>query len=96
MIMTKKELIKKVHEEMKVYPAKDISYAVQLIFDSMTGALKRNERIEIRGFGNITVRTRKPIMGRNPKTASLVHVPGRKVPFFKGGKELKEMINGPA
>jgi integration host factor subunit beta len=60
----------------------------------MIGALKRNERIEIRGFGNITVRSRGPVLGRNPKTSDIVHVPGRKLPFFKVGRELKDMING--
>ncbi len=92
--MTKKELIKRVQEKIEVYPAKDISYAVHLVFEAMIRALKRNERIEIRGFGNITVRSRRPILGRNPKTSDIVHVPGRKLPFFKVGRELKDMING--
>jgi integration host factor subunit beta len=92
--MTKKELIKRVQEEMQVYPSKDISYAVDLVFEAMVGALKRNERIEIRGFGNITIRSRGPLLGRNPKTSDIVHVPGRKLPFFKVGRELKDMING--
>jgi integration host factor subunit beta len=92
--MTKKELIKRVQEKIEFYPYKDISYAVHLVFEAMIGALQRNERIEIRGFGNITVRRRGPILGRNPKTSDIVHVPGRKIPFFKMGKELKDMING--
>lgn len=92
--MTKKELIKRVQEKIEVYPSKDISYAVHLVFEAMVRALKRNERIEVRGFGNITVRSRGPILGRNPKTSDLVHVPGRKIPFLKIGKELKDMING--
>jgi integration host factor subunit beta len=91
--MTKKELIKKVQEKIEDYPAKDVSYAIHVIFEAMTGALKRNERIELRGFGNFTIRSRRPILGRNPKTADIVHVPGRKIPFFKVGKELKDMIN---
>lgn len=91
--MTKKELIKRVQEKINDYPAKDVSYAVQVIFDAMIGALKRSERIELRGFGNFTIRSRRPILGRNPKTADLVHVPWRKIPFFKVGKELKDMIN---
>jgi len=91
--MTKKELIKRVQEKIEDYPAKDVSYAVQVVFDAMTGALKRNERIDLRGFGNFTIRRRRAIIGRNPKTADLVHVPRRKIPFFKVGKELKDMIN---
>ncbi len=92
--MTKKELIKKVHEGIEVYPSKDISYIVDLIFEAMIGALKRNERIEIRHFGHFTVRRRKPIKGRNPKTSDIVHIPQRSVPFFKVGKGLDDMING--
>jgi integration host factor subunit beta len=92
--MTKKELVKKVHEKIEVYPSKDISYIVDLVFKAMTGALTRNERIDIRGFGNFIVRRRRPILGRNPKTSDVVHVPERKIPFFKVGKELRNMING--
>jgi integration host factor subunit beta len=60
----------------------------------MIRALKRNERIEIRGFGNITVRRRRSILGRNPKTSDIIRLPERNVPFFKVGKELHDMING--
>lgn len=92
--MTKKELVKKIYERIEVYPFKDISYIVDLVFDAMSSALKRNERIEIRDFGHFTVRKRKPIQGRNPKTADIVHMPERRVPFFKVGKGLDDMING--
>jgi len=91
--MTKRDLVRKVQEEISDYPPRDIAYAVYLIFESLSGALKRNERIEIRGFGNFTVRNRKQILGRNPKTSDLISLPARKVPFFKVGKELNEMIN---
>ncbi|MEN6318729.1 MAG: HU family DNA-binding protein [Syntrophaceae bacterium] len=92
--MTKKELVKKVYERIEVYPSKDISYIVDLILEAMIGALKRSERIEIRDFGHFTVRRRKPIRGRNPKTSDIVHIPERRVPFFKVGKGLDDMING--
>jgi len=91
--MTKRELIKKVQEEIGHYPPKDIAYVVHLIFEAMSGALKRSERIEIRGFGNFTVRNRREIRGRNPKTADVINLPARKVPFFKVGKDLYDMIN---
>lgn len=91
--MTKKELIERVQERIEDYPAKDVAYAIHVIFKAMTDALKRSERIELRGFGSFTIRKRKPIEGRNPKTADKVHVPERKMPFFKVGKELKDMIN---
>ena len=91
--MTKRELIKRVREKIRDYPPKDIAYVVYLIFEAMSGALKRGERIEIRGFGNFTVRNRRQIQGRNPKTSDVINVPARKVPFFKVGKDLNNMIN---
>ena len=91
--MTKRELVKRVQEKIGDYPPKDIAYAVYLIFEALRGALKRNERIEIRGFGNFTVRNRRQILGRNPKTSGIISLPARKVPFFKIGKELNDMIN---
>ena len=91
--MTKRELVKSVQEKVGEYPPKDIAYVVHLIFEAMTAALKRGERIEIRGFGNFTVRNRRQIQGRNPKTSVAINLPARKVPFFKVGKDLNDMIN---
>jgi integration host factor beta subunit len=91
--MTKRELIKRVQEKIGDYPPKDIAYVVHLIFAAMSAALKRGERIEIRGFGNFTVRNRRQIQGRNPKTSVVISLPARKVPFFKVGKDLKDMVN---
>lgn len=91
--MTKKDLIIKLQEKLKVYTHKDVAYAVNIIFDSMVDALKRGERIEIRGFGNLTVRERKSRIGRNPKSGAEVKLGERKSPFFKTGKELKLMVN---
>ncbi len=91
--MTKNDLIKKVQENLKAYSYKDVTYAVNIIFDSMIKAIKHGERIEIRGFGNFTIRERKPRLGRNPKSGAEVKLEKRKVPFFKTGKELREMVN---
>ena len=91
--MTKRELVKRVQEKIKDYPPKDIAYVVHLIFQAMSAALKRDERIEIRGFGNFTVRNRRQIQGRNPKTSVAINLPARKVPFFKVGKDLNDMVN---
>jgi integration host factor beta subunit len=91
--MTKNDLIKKLQEMLKSYSPKDLAYAVNIIFDSMIKAIKREERIEIRGFGNFTIRERKPRLGRNPKSGAEVKLAKRKVPFFKTGKELREMVN---
>lgn len=59
----------------------------------MVDALKRGERIEIRGFGNLTIRERKARLGRNPKSGAEVKLENRKIPFFKTGKELKLKVD---
>jgi integration host factor beta subunit len=91
--MTKNDLIKKLQEELKSYSLQDVTYAVNIIFDSMINAIKRGERIELRGFGSFVVRKRKPRLGRNPKSGAEVKLAERKVPFFKTGKELRLMVN---
>ena len=91
--MTKNELIKKTQEKFKTYSQKDIALAVQTILESMTGALKRNERIEIRGFGIFVMRKRKPRIGRNPKSGAAVSLGDRLVPFFKTGKDLRLKVD---
>jgi integration host factor subunit beta len=91
--MTKKELITKIQKKFKIYPQKNIALAVQTIFDSISGALKNNERIEIRGFGMFTIRERRPRVGRNPKTGEEVVLGDRKVPFFKTGKDLRLKVD---
>ena len=91
--MTKNDLIKQLQEELKTYSLKDVTYVVNIIFDSMIDAIKRGERIELRGFGSFEVRERKPRMGRNPKSGAQVKLEERKVPFFKTGKELRLMVD---
>ncbi len=91
--MTKKDIIIKVQDRLKVYTCKDVAYAVNIIFNSMTDAIRRDERIEIRGFGNFTVRERKPRLSRNPKSGAEVKLANRKTPFFKTGKKLRIMVN---
>ena len=91
--MTKNELISKTKERLKLYTQKDIAYSVEIIFNSMTEALKNNKRIEIRGFGNFTIRERKARIGRNPKSGETVSLADRKVPFFKTGKDLRLKVD---
>jgi integration host factor subunit beta len=91
--MTKNDLIIKLQETLKIYPRKDVAYAVNIIFDSMVESLKRGERVEIRGFGNMTVRERKSRLGRNPKSGTEVKLEKREAPFFKTGKELRLMVD---
>ena len=91
--MNKSDLINKVQEKFKFYSSKDIAYAINIILDSMTDAMKNGERIEVRGFGNFTIRERKARLGRNPKSGLQVKLGERKVPFFKTGKDLKDKVN---
>ena len=67
---------------------------VNMIFDGFTEALKKGDRIELRGFGSFTVREYGAYSGRNPKTGKKVQVGSKRLPFFKVGKELKERVNG--
>lgn len=91
--MTKNQLISKTQAKFKIYPQKDIALAVQTILDSMVGALRKNERIEIRGFGTFMIRERKSRVGRNPKSGAEVALDDRRVPFFKTGKDLRLRVD---
>ncbi len=91
--MTKSGLIEKVAEETPHISKKDTEVVVNTIFDAMTDALSQGERIEIRGFGSFQVKVREAREGRNPKTGEMVSIPAKRTPFFKVGKELKEMVD---
>lgn len=91
--MNKSDLIELLAKKLPSMAGRDVEVIVNTIFDSMTEALGRDERIEIRGFGSFEVRKRKPRLGRNPKTGASVDVGERRVPFFKVGKELRERVN---
>ncbi len=91
--MNKSDLIESLSKRLPNLAARDVEVIVNTVFDSMTDALRRQERIEIRGFGSFEVRVRKPRVGRNPKTGMSVEVGERMVPFFKVGKELRERVN---
>jgi len=65
---------------------------VNTVFDTMAGALVRDDRIEIRGFGSFTVKKYKGYTGRNPKTGQKIAVAGKKLPFFKTGKALGQIV----
>ncbi len=91
--MTKSDLIERVAERVPHISKKDTELVVNTIFDSMTDSLRRNDRIEIRGFGSFQVKIREAREGRNPKTGAEVKIPAKRTPFFKVGKELKERID---
>jgi len=72
---------------------KDSEKFVETFFDAICETLGKKERVEIRGFGSFTVKKYKPYVGRNPKTGMKINVSAKKLPFFKVGKELKEMVD---
>lgn len=91
--MTKSELVEKIVESNSVLTRKESELVVNLVFDAMSAALKKGEKVEIRGFGSFTVRERGPREARNPKSGEVVRIPAKRTPFFKTGKELRERVN---
>lgn len=95
--MTKSDLIEALFSALSRKQAqlayKDIELAVKTMLEHMGQALSEGERIEIRGFGSFSLHYRSPRIGRNPKTGDAVTLPGKYVPHFKPGKELRERVN---
>jgi integration host factor subunit beta len=91
--MIKSELISKLAEENPHLTHKDVERVVGVILDRITGALVAGGRVELRGFGAFSVRSRPARVGRNPRTGQSVKVKAKAVPFFKSGKELRERLN---
>lgn len=90
--MTKAELVEEVSRVSEL-TKKHSEVIVDTVFRSIVQALQRGEKIELRGFGSFRLRQRESRKGRNPKTGERVDVPPKRVPYFKPGKELKDLIN---
>lgn len=90
--MTKADLVNLIADKAKLQH-KQAEVVVNLVFDMMSDSLKKDDRIEIRGFGSFVNRSYGSYKGRNPKTGEMVNVPSKRVPFFKVGKELKEKVD---
>ncbi len=90
--MTKAELVEDVARAAEL-TKKDAERLVEIVFESIIETLNHGEKIELRGFGSFRVRERGARRGRNPKTGDPVNIPAKRVPYFKPGKELKELIN---
>src|SRR4026209_427450 len=90
--MTKAELVEDVARAAEL-TKKDAERLVEIVFESIIETLNHGEKIELRGFGSFRVRERGARRGRNPKTGDPVSIPAKRVPYFKPGKELKELIN---
>jgi integration host factor subunit beta len=92
--MTKAELVDQVADKVDL-TKKQTEVIVNILFNSITDALSQGDKVELRGFGSFRIRRRNPREGRNPKTGDAVHIPAKRVPFFKAGKELREMVDNP-
>ncbi len=91
--MTKSELIEILAQRQAHLKAEDVDLSVKALLEMMGGSLANGERIEIRGFGRFSLHYRPPRLGRNPKTGESVALPGKHVPHFKPGKELRERVS---
>ncbi|HEX2768110.1 MAG TPA: integration host factor subunit beta [Geobacteraceae bacterium] len=91
--MTKSELVDRIVAANGILTRKESELVVNIVFDSMSEALKNGEKVEIRGFGSFTVRERGAREARNPKSGEIVNIQAKKAPFFKTGKELRERVD---
>ena len=91
--MIKSQLVKKLLNKNPHLIQKDVENIISLVFEKITSTLENDGRIEIRGFGSLSVRKRKSKNGRNPRTGESVFVPEKKAPIFKFGKGLRDRLN---
>jgi integration host factor subunit beta len=90
--MTKAELVEKVSGKINL-TKKQTEVVVNTVFQSITDSLSNGKKVELRGFGSFRIRERNARIGRNPKSGVQVDVPAKRVPFFKAGKELRELVD---
>ena len=91
--MIKSELIQRISSQNPHLFQRDIEKVVNAILDAMVEALRRGDRVELRGFGAFSVRTREARTGRNPRTGAVIAVAKKPMPFFKTGKEMRARLN---
>jgi len=91
--MIKSELVARLAEANPHLYQRDVERIVSTIFEEISAALERGDRVELRGFGAFSVKTRPARTGRNPRTGEAVEVEEKRIPFFKTGKELRERLN---
>ncbi len=90
--MTKADLIDRV-TALGDLTRRDGEVIVDTMFDSVIEALRKSDKVEVRGFGSFRTRQRNSRTGRNPKTGESVAVPAKRIPFFKPSKELRDLVN---
>lgn len=91
--MTRSDIVQALAEKFGQLTHRDAEAAVKAILDSMSDALAKGHRIEIRGFGSFSINRRPPRVGRNPRSGESVAIPEKRVPHFKPGKALREAVD---
>jgi len=91
--MTKSELVQRLAESHPHLYHRDVERIVSTVFEEIASALERGDRVELRGFGTFSVKHRDARVGRNPRTGDTVEVAPKTVPFFKTGKQLRDLVN---
>ena len=91
--MIRSELLQALAKENPGLRPEEIDRVVSCFFDEIATRLARGGRVELRGFGAFSTREREPRKGRNPRTGAAVDVPGKRVPYFKPGKEMRARLN---
>ena len=94
--MTRSELVDRLHFCVPTLTHDDAKSVVDVILEAITRSMVTDSRVEIRGFGSFSLSYRQPRVGRNPKSGEKVQVPGKYVPYFKAGKEMREGVNATA
>jgi integration host factor subunit beta len=94
--MTRSDLVARISEIYPYMHVRNVEKVVSIVIDSIVNTLKKGGRVELRGFGSFSIRKRKKMEARNPKTGEKVIIDEKKVPFFKAGIQLKDMVNGRA
>ncbi|MES1200766.1 MAG: integration host factor subunit beta [Pseudomonadota bacterium] len=92
--MLRSELVARLQEEFQPMRAADVERAIDIVLEEIGQSLASGGRVELRGFGAFSVRSREARTGRNPRTGAAVKVAAKRVPFFKPGKELRLKVNG--
>ena len=91
--MIRSELVKDITDQFPGLSLADVESVTEILLDSITAQLATGGRVELRGFGTFTVRSRDAREGRNPRTGETVSVAAKHVPHFKAGKELRDRLN---
>jgi integration host factor subunit beta len=91
--MTKADIIRILADQVGL-TRREAAEVLSVVLDGVVGAIRAGEKVELRGFGSFRTRKRQARAGRNPRTGAQVHVPPKVVPYFKPGKQLREVLGG--